>query len=264
MRDSIDNRPTCSVPGCDNITAENYGSKNPRYPRWRRSQWIHELHPETIGNEPFCCSSCHDKNTARKNGVKNVAQLTKKRTIQAKSMGFASIQEMDDYARMQKCIAYGFTELQYNEASTELRTAMSQGYSTVAEYSTALNQKLAEAAGYTRIADWKNSTHPYRYILNEIKTCENHDGRCGFKCNAPKFSFLPGQLQVDHIDGYHENNDRDNLQVLCSNCHDVKSGMYKDMLAWDKKPDEINEMVQQLLAFNRDVVANTAAQLSLF
>ena len=31
------------------------------------------------------------------------------------------------------------------------------------------------------------------------------------------------QLDVDHIDGDHKNNDPDNLQTLCANCHRLKT-----------------------------------------
>jgi len=31
------------------------------------------------------------------------------------------------------------------------------------------------------------------------------------------------QLDVDHIDGNHSNNDESNLQTLCANCHRLKS-----------------------------------------
>jgi hypothetical protein len=35
------------------------------------------------------------------------------------------------------------------------------------------------------------------------------------------------QLDVDHIDGNHENNDPNNLQTLCANCHRLKTYIQK-------------------------------------
>lgn len=40
------------------------------------------------------------------------------------------------------------------------------------------------------------------------------------------------QLDVDHIDGNHKNNEVSNLQTLCANCHRLKTWMNKD---WDKR-----------------------------
>ena len=39
------------------------------------------------------------------------------------------------------------------------------------------------------------------------------------------------QLDVDHIDGNHKNNDLDNLQTLCANCHRLKTHMNNDHLS---------------------------------
>ncbi len=36
------------------------------------------------------------------------------------------------------------------------------------------------------------------------------------------------QLDVDHIDGDHNNNSPDNLRTLCANCHRLKSYLNKD------------------------------------
>ncbi len=36
------------------------------------------------------------------------------------------------------------------------------------------------------------------------------------------------QLDVDHIDGNHTNNDESNLQLLCANCHRLKTYENKD------------------------------------
>ena len=51
----------------------------------------------------------------------------------------------------------------------------------------------------------------YRKFKKE--TCE----RCGF---VPEHRC---QLDVDHVDGNHFNNDLNNLQTLCANCHRVKT-----------------------------------------
>jgi 5-methylcytosine-specific restriction endonuclease McrA len=57
--------------------------------------------------------------------------------------------------------------------------------------------------------------------------CENVDGRLGYYCTAsivdPRH-----QLSVDHIDGDPSNNDSDNLQTLCFNCHHLKTRMFND------------------------------------
>ncbi len=36
------------------------------------------------------------------------------------------------------------------------------------------------------------------------------------------------QLDVDHIDGNHENNEVSNLQTLCANCHRLKTQLNRD------------------------------------
>ena len=43
-------------------------------------------------------------------------------------------------------------------------------------------------------------------------------------CEVCKFRPLDKcQLDVDHIDGNHKNNEEDNLQTLCANCHRLKT-----------------------------------------
>lgn len=42
----------------------------------------------------------------------------------------------------------------------------------------------------------------------------------------------PCQLDVDHVDGNHSNNDPSNLQTLCANCHRLKTYENQD---WFKK-----------------------------
>ena len=43
------------------------------------------------------------------------------------------------------------------------------------------------------------------------------------------------QLDVDHIDGNHKNNDNSNLQTLCANCHRLKTFLNKD---WESAEEE--------------------------
>lgn len=64
----------------------------------------------------------------------------------------------------------------------------------------------------------KKGVYGYRmsyrpYLAYKGDTCE----RCGF---VPEHE---GQLDVDHIDGNHSNNEPNNLQTLCANCHRLKT-----------------------------------------
>lgn len=70
-----------------------------------------------------------------------------------------------------------------------------------------------------------NSCYRKKYGINSYAkykklSCE----KCGFK---PVHSC---QLDVDHKDGNHKNNDQDNLQTLCANCHRLKTYLNND---WD-------------------------------
>ncbi len=51
---------------------------------------------------------------------------------------------------------------------------------------------------------------------------KNHCEECGF---VPVHEC---QLDVDHTDGNHNNNDINNLRTLCANCHRLKTQLSKD------------------------------------
>ena len=53
---------------------------------------------------------------------------------------------------------------------------------------------------------------------HDTMTCE----QCGFK------ALHVCQLDIDHIDGNHDNNDPSNHQILCANCHRLKTKQNKD------------------------------------
>ena len=54
--------------------------------------------------------------------------------------------------------------------------------------------------------------------------CENRDGRLGWTCGDPNTE----SLTIDHWDGNKHNNSQENLVVLCANCHNKKSKIFKD------------------------------------
>lgn len=65
-------------------------------------------------------------------------------------------------------------------------------------------------------------------------TCKNNKGRNYIKKSfCEKCGFIAKhqmQLDIDHIDGNHKNEDPLNLQTLCANCHRLKTFLEKDFL----------------------------------
>jgi hypothetical protein len=75
------------------------------------------------------------------------------------------------------------------------------------------------------------------YKNHKGQTCENKDGRLGYKCTTTIIDSC--QLNVDHKDGDHQNNNPDNLQTLCSCCDAYKTKMFRDSgvsKKWVPKP----------------------------
>ncbi len=60
---------------------------------------------------------------------------------------------------------------------------------------------------------------------------------CGFQAKHQ------AQLDVDHIDGNHENNDLSNLQIICANCHRLKTIEEKDYLKFQHSERIANKWV---------------------
>lgn len=81
---------------------------------------------------------------------------------------------------------------------------------------------------------WKKGAKVYRSTKRYDRLYRNHKEdkcvRCGF---IPEH---PCQLDVDHIDGNHSNDDISNLQTLCANCHRIKTYRNKDNIKTEKGP----------------------------
>ena len=58
----------------------------------------------------------------------------------------------------------------------------------------------------------------YSWRSIKEKLFQERDYRCEC-CGISEWNGQPLILQVHHIDGNHNNNTRDNLQILCPNCH---------------------------------------------
>lgn len=73
----------------------------------------------------------------------------------------------------------------------------------------------------------KHEMSGWNYKKYRKSYCENVDGRLGYYCTATIVD--PAlQLDVDHVDGNHENNDESNLHTLCRNCHQYKTVTFKE------------------------------------
>lgn len=71
-------------------------------------------------------------------------------------------------------------------------------------------------------AAYRNDLHPHRRCVIDQIEAHPYCSWCGFKAQDL------GQLDVDHIDGNKKNNSLHNLQVLCANCHRVKTRIASD------------------------------------
>lgn len=62
-----------------------------------------------------------------------------------------------------------------------------------------------------------------RYGYVALKKSERYRRHKGLSCTACGFIAIDRcQLDVHHVDGNHHNNDPNNLQTLCANCHRLK------------------------------------------
>jgi hypothetical protein len=73
-------------------------------------------------------------------------------------------------------------------------------------------------------SSYKGYNLPYGITDFKKYCCSNHNGKLGFPCSTDhsKIQDTRGKFHIDHIDGDCTNNQLDNLQELCLNCHQEK------------------------------------------
>lgn len=79
------------------------------------------------------------------------------------------------------------------------------------------NNKRIYRAACSTCHKKRYKTGKYIYTIHKKDSCKS----CGF------IPINECQLDVDHIDNNHNNNDPDNLQTLCANCHRLKTYLAK-------------------------------------
>ena len=85
--------------------------------------------------------------------------------------------------------------------------------------------RLAGSKGYDSRGNrrWGNKCERCRFhVYRHFK--KDHCEACGF------VALHSVQLDIDHIDGDHSNNDELNLMTLCANCHRLKTHVNKDYM----------------------------------
>jgi hypothetical protein len=195
---NMQERPTCSVPGCGRPAVNTVAKSHPRYPTYRRSNWIKETYPDA--DDIWCCDKCHRDNTARVHGVESSVHLTAKRK--------------------------GKTITEYRNDSA-LATAKKNGFDNITDYRNSIHPYLWARKDYCENIDGRlgfkcNTVLPTQEMLNNS----------GLKNWKPKYF-----LEVDHIDGNSSNNapDGSNFQTLCKHCHMIKSFQSGDHLTPGRK-----------------------------
>jgi len=215
-------RPTCYVEGCNKL-AHNSGKALDGGSRWRASLYY----------GGYCCSTHHLKNPNNDLQVSDLDECLMKAGFTVRPL--CSHEDCNEYV--------GYVTSETGMSILELNT---YPYIDGKEFSLLeMNDK-----GYCNIHYLQNTPCYFKFkdIDYDIKSsmtslsgyglhklfhteCEN-DGTLGIGPACTSTIIDKGQLQVDHKDGKHTNDDKDNLQTLCGNCHYLKTQKNKD---WENK-----------------------------
>lgn len=73
--------------------------------------------------------------------------------------------------------------------------------------------------------------HKHKYRCTSLETCGSDKVRKNFlikengyrcwQCGISEWQGVPAPLQLDHVNGDSDNNSRENLRILCANCHTI-------------------------------------------
>lgn len=96
-----------------------------------------------------------------------------------------------------------------------------------------------------------NMEGAHKLFKKEI--CENKDGRLGFICTTTTMDSC--QLEVDHVNNNHKDNDPDNLDTLCSCCHRYKTKHYSNY----QSLQEIRKIYAENSKFTQNTIQNSQA-----
>jgi len=217
------NRPNCCVDDCERL-AHNQGKASDNSTKWRVSHHY----------GGYCCASHHFKNPNNDLQISELDECLIK-------IGYNKGRPQCSY---ESCIELcGFTT---SDTGIQLLELTAHPYVDNKRFGLLeMNGKhycgkhfLEQTPCFDKFKDVDSEFKSSMASLSGYKLyklfhpeCEN-DGTIGLgpACTA---TFVDKcQLQVDHKDGNHSNNDKSNLQTLCANCHAYKTFVNKD---WENK-----------------------------
>lgn len=219
----MDERPRCEIEGCNNPGDHTGQYTKDGYPKFRKK-----------------CKKHHDTNLSEKHGGASLKEIREKNLAEARAAGFNSYFEYQSHLFNERVSQSGCenpSEYRYMQSKKSMQAA-------------------AERFGYSTVIEYRNSRHPYlKYRKNY---CQNSRGEAVWvdpdtgehkplhehprvlTCTATITD--QSMLSVDHISGDKTNNNPENLQTLCHNCHSVKTNISKDNWSAEKKRKHIEKM----------------------